>query len=408
MSSVYLHGKPTGRLWADASGINRFEYFPQWIAEGVPLSRQLPLQEAAFFGTPVASFFSGLLPEAETRARVASILGISEANDVAMLDQIGGECAGAITVLPDGEKPAMQNDNVRWLEASELAKVLKELPRRPLLAGEEGVRFSLAGAQSKLPVVMTQTGAIGLPLGSAPSTHILKPEPLRFPGLAANEYLCMTLARRIGLETPEVELRTLGEVPCLIVQRYDRKMTHANTVERVHQEDFCQALGVMPERKYQTEGGPGVRECVSLLREWSSVPVADIGRFIDGVIYATIIGNADAHGKNWSFLYPPGKRRLAPLYDLVCTLAWPEFSTRMAMKIGSAWTLPEVAPAHFRKMAESVRLGWPSMRARIYELSACVADDVAHIEVPAAREGVDRLRKIIHERAGRMADLVEG
>jgi serine/threonine-protein kinase HipA len=140
------------------------------------------------------------------------------------------------------------------------------------------------------------------------------------------------------------------------------------TITRLHQEDFCQALGFPPERKYQQEGGPLLRDCISLLREWSTVPVLDIRDFVDGLIFNVLIGNADAHGKNYSMLYKGASRRLAPFYDLVCTLAWPELSKNLSMKIGKGKSLDEIEPIHFQKMATENDLGWPMLRERMERL----------------------------------------
>jgi len=152
------------------------------------------------------------------------------------------------------------------------------------MAGREGLRLSLAGAQMKLPVVLDSDGPadairMALPLDGTPSTHIIKPEPPRFPGLAANEAWCMALARNIGLRAAEARSVTIGNTPCLLVKRDDRQASASGEVLRVHQEDFCQALGFPPSRKYQQEGGPSLRDCFALLREWSSAPVLDIRYF---------------------------------------------------------------------------------------------------------------------------------
>jgi serine/threonine-protein kinase HipA len=271
---------------------------------------------------------------------------------------------------------------VRELGEPELQEISAELPRRPLLAGREGVRLSLAGAQGKLPVVIDGI-SIALPLGNTPSTHIIKPEPERFPGLVAAEALCMTLAQAVGLAVPPVSRRSIGGKPCLVVQRYDRTVGPDGMVRRVHQEDFCQAMGFPPERKYQQEGGPLLRDCIAMLREWSTAPVLDIRDFLNGVMFNMLVGNADAHGKNYSLLYHEGDRRLAPFYDLVCTLAWPELSKTPAMKIGQSDSINSIQPAHWQKMTKEARLGWPPVRERLAHLARAVQ---AALREPALRQ----------------------
>jgi serine/threonine-protein kinase HipA len=372
--AVYLHEDKVGELEQDESGLLSFTYAIQWLAkEGTtPISRMFPLTSETYDGKRARPFFAGLLPEEGPRTRIAEILGISEGNDFAMLERIGGECAGAISLLPEGGVPPPLENRTRVLTDRELVTIVTELPRHPLLAGEEGLRLSLAGAQDKLPVV-ADGDSISLPLGNTPSTHIIKPEPERFPGLVANELFCMRLAGTLGLNVPEVTHRIIGGTPCLMVGRYDRLRNAAGGLTvRLHQEDFCQALGRPPEHKYQQEGGPHVRECVALLREWSTTPVLDIRAFVDGLIFSMLIGNADAHGKNYSMIYRGRERRLAPFYDLVSTIAWPALSTRLAMNIGNGKNVNDVNPAHFKRMAEEATLGWPMVRERIEVLSGKV------------------------------------
>ena len=408
---VCLNGVRVGLLSDDENPL--FAYDPDWVASGPghPLSRQLPLQAEAFSGKEVRAFFSGLLPEADSRDRIASILGVSGGNDFAILERIGGDCAGAVSLFPEGTPlPESRVGGLRWLDDSSLASIVERLPRQPLMAGEAGVRLSLAGAQTKLPVVMegasaTSKARIALPLDGTPSTHILKPEPERFPGLVANEAWCMELAREIGLSAAECQRRVIGRTPCLLVKRYDRMPAADGAIERLHQEDFCQALGFSASRKYQQEGGPSLKDCISLIREWSSVPVIDIRDFLDAVIFAALTGNADAHSKNFSLLYRGKERRLAPLYDQVCTLAWPELSKHLSMKIGSAATLAEVSPEHFQQLATAARLSWPMVRERLQDMAdrivgACRGSNGsdnspvdASLELP---------RGIVSERAERM------
>ncbi|MDX9792606.1 MAG: HipA domain-containing protein [Kiritimatiellia bacterium] len=184
----------------------------------------------------------------------------------------------------------------------------------------------------------------------------------------------MSLAKAVGLKVSAVERFEVGDKVCILIQRYDRTAATDGTVTRIHQEDFCQALGFPPEHKYQQEGGPLLRDCVALLREWSTAPVLDIRDFIDGQIFNVLVGNADAHGKNYSMLYQDGQRRLAPFYDLVCTLAWPELSKTPAMKIGGSPSLDVFTAAPWQKMAQESRLGWPMIRERIEALCTKATD----------------------------------
>jgi serine/threonine-protein kinase HipA len=306
---------------------------------------------------------------------------------------------------------ATSDDGVRWLSEGEVIGIMDRLPHQPLLAGEQGLRLSLAGAQVKLPVVIDSTAVgatrMALPLGETPSTHILKPEPLRFPGLAENEAWCMALARRIGLDAAEAWAERIGNVPCLISKRYDRVPgASGEIVRRLHQEDFCQALGYPSSRKYQQEGGPSLRECFQMIREWSTTPVLDIRHMLDAVIFAAVTGNADAHGKNHSFLYAQDTRRMAPLYDQVCTQAWPELSATLSMKIGSAATLAEVSPEHFKQLCGMAKLGWPMARERIKTVCRQILDSISDPQaLPALKN--EKVRDIVTERAERMLRLTE-
>lgn len=365
-------------------------------------------------GKAVRAFFSGLLPEAEPRERIASILGVSSGNDFAILERMGGDCAGAVSLLAE-DLPASgpRTGIVRWLDETSLASIVDRLPQRPLMAGEAGLRLSLAGAQVKLPVVLAEdgenTGArIALPLAGTPSTHILKPEPERFPGLVTNEGWCMNLAREVGLRVAESHGRMIGKTPCPIVKRYDRVATADGSVQRLHQEDFCQALGFHATHKYQQEGGPSLGDCFGLIREWSSLPVIDIRDFLDAVIFGTLVGNADAHSKNFSFLYSGKDRRLAPLYDQVCTLAWPELSKQLSMKIGTAGALSEVSPEHFRQLATSTHLSWPMVRERLSDMADRVVEACCRLD--SSSEGANNVASqvpsaIVKERAERMLRL---
>ena len=194
---------------------------------------------------------------------------------------------------------------------------------------------------------------ISLPLGGGPSTHILKPAVEGFAGVVFNEAFCMKLAAAAGLPTAKVETRSVEGLEYLLVERYDRFHRQnpggSPPLERLHQEDFCRAQGIIPDTKYQKEGGPSLRQCFPLLREVSTAPVIDLSRLLDAVIYNFLVGNNDAHGKNFSLLcHRVGTAnqqiRLAPLYDVVSTTYYLELSKDMAMKIGGEYSSDKVTP----------------------------------------------------------------
>src|SRR6185437_2871272 len=382
---VYLGDDLVGHLVQDDGGQMHFNYTESWLNKpgAMPLSQSLPLRKERFKGNECRAYFAGILPEESKRQIIARNLGISARNDFAMLEKIGGECAGAVTFAPAGEALPASSYGYRKLTAGELAAMLRELPKRPLLAGDDGIRLSLAGVQDKI-AVRIEEGQVSIPLGGAPSTHILKPAVERFDGLVFNEALCMKLAGAAGLPAAVVETRTADGMDFLLVERYDRnhrQVPGAEAVlERLHQEDFCQALGIASELKYQKEGGPSLRQCFELVRDVSSAPVIDLARLLDAVIYNFLIGNNDAHGKNFSLLYRGQEIRLAPLYDIVCTVYYPELSRNMAMRIGREYSSDKITSRDFEQLAEETGLGKALAKRRVPELADTVAAALAKVE----------------------------
>jgi serine/threonine-protein kinase HipA len=355
--SVFLHESLAGVLRRKDNGNLQFRYDSAYIeAGGQPLSWNLPLQAGAFPHRDCLAFFGNLLPEEDVRAQLALVTGISASNDYRLLERFGGDVAGAVTLLPQDESPQKPGPGeLEALSPERLDELLANLPKRPFAVDEEGeVRLSLAGAQSKLPVVEVE-GGFALPHGSGPpTTHILKPEPERFPGLVANEFFCMRLAAAAGLEVAEVDrAETVSGLPYLIVTRYDRDLTQ-EPVRRLHQEDLCQALGKLYIEKYQQDGGPGVADAMALVGKASSAPARDRPQLWLALVLNVLIGNCDAHGKNYSLLYDSRAPSLAPLYDLVCTAAYDELTSRMAMSIDGARMLEEVGLAAWRQLAEEI------------------------------------------------------
>jgi serine/threonine-protein kinase HipA len=382
---VYLHEELVGHLTQDDGGQMAFEYLESWVAKpgARALSQSLPLRKERFPAKECRGFFSGILPEEGKREIIARNLGISARNDYAMLEQIGGECAGAVTFVPSGHKLSKRDYHYRKLDAKELAGILRELPRRPLLAGEKGVRLSLAGAQDKV-AVRIEGEEVSLPLDDAPSTHILKPAVERFEGIVFNEALCMALAEQLNLPAAKVATRKVEDVEYLMVERYDRKHVAIQGVlgiERVHQEDFCQAQNIVPKLKYQKEGGPSFRQCFGLLRNVSTAPVIDLANLLDAAILNYLVGNNDAHGKNFSLLYPDNDVRLAPFYDVISTVYYPELNREMAMRIGREYSSDKVTPRDFEQLAEDAGFAKPLVRRRVPELAAVAMETLDKIKV---------------------------
>jgi serine/threonine-protein kinase HipA len=403
---VYLYRELVGHLTQDKGGQTTFQYTESWLDRpgATPLSHSLPLRKERFSRNECRGYFGGILPEESKREIIALNLGISARNDYAMLEQIGGECAGAVTFVPKGQPLPESEYRYRALSSVELAAVLKELPKRPLLAGDEGIRLSLAGAQDKV-AVRVEGDEISLSLGGAPSTHILKPAVERFEGVVANEALCMRLADAIGIPTAKVETRSVERMDYLLVERYDRTYRRGSgqqpILERLHQEDFCQALGIVSEMKYQKEGGPSLKQCFALLREVSSTPVIDLSRLLDAVIFNCLVGNNDAHGKNFSLLYRGTgnvefQTSLAPLYDLVSTAYYPELSRTMAMKLGGEYSSNKVTPRNFEQLAEQAELAKPLVRRRVPEVVEQILAALSEFE--HVNETAEKLSRLIRTR----------
>ena len=384
--TVWWEGAVVGSLTADRHGAMRFTYHGNWLADpdAPALSVSLPKRPEPHPPRQCRPFFEGLLPEGAQRDAAASALGVSRANEFKLLERLGGEVAGAISLYPDGETPPRfetQGPAVA-LTDDELAGLVPSLETRPFLAGTRGLRLSLAGAQSKLPVVLID-GRTGLPAPGQPTTHILKPPIARFPATTENEAFAMRLAAGLGLDAAPVEPYVAGGRACLLVTRYDREPGPDGGVRRLHQEDFCQALGIVADRKYAADGGPGFRQCFELVRRACTRPAVEVLKLLDAAILQVLIGNADAHGKNYSLLHRDGGVGLAPLYDLLSTVAWPDLSPRFAMRVARRATLEEMRRGDWDGFANGAGLGAPFVHRRVRELA-----DLAPAQAPAIAAGL--------------------
>ena len=368
---VWLFANRVGTL-ALADGRLSFCYAPSWLSrtDAIALSMSLPLQAEPYDERKTRPFFAGLLPEGQMRRLIAQQLQVSGLNDFALLNHIGGECAGAVTFLePEQVLPVhTRNEEVQWLNDDEVVAVLDELPRRPMLAGQDGLRLSLADAQDKLPVVFDGS-RIGLPLNGTPSSHILKPAILAIEDSVINEGFCMALAEAMQLKPAKSKVYFVRGRSFLLVERYDRISDLQGQRRRLHQEDFCQALGVVPEMKYQNEGGPDLAQCFELVRRVTRPSAPQVLRLLDYVIFNALIGNHDAHAKNFSLLYSGSAAVLAPLYDTLSTAVYPTLTPKMAMKIGSKYKFSEVEKRHWEQFAESVGFTKAQAKRRILELA---------------------------------------
>lgn len=367
---VYLHRDLLGRLERLPGAELSFSYGPDMAeSEGLPLSLSLPPRGEPYSDRECRPFFSGLLPEGGFLKAVARALGVSAGNPFSVLREIGGECAGAVSLVPAGTAPPFDlSPSPRWLDDAALAGVLEDLPSRPLLIGfdseEDVLRLSLAGAQNKLPLLV-EDGRLGITGGSPPSTHIVKKPDLQLPDLIANEAYCLALARQAGLDAARAEPIAVGEQEGLLVTRYDRSTSTADgRVHRIHQEDFCQALGYVPEAKYEGEGGPGVAKCSELLRAYAAAPARDIFGFLDALLFNLLIRNADAHSKNYSLLLDgDGTPGMAPLYDLLCVSVYGgRYGRKMAMKYGGEYRPRYICGRHLDGLAHD--LGVPARTVR--------------------------------------------
>lgn len=346
---VYFDQEPIGHLTQDAKKQLVFSYETHWQKNplALPLSLQLPLDRNRFDKDQARPFFSGLLPEAEIRRRLCKKIGISEGNDLGLLAEIGGECAGAVSVWPCDTRPDF-SASYKPLSLSQLQKKMASRALHPLLYDPQGLRLSLAGAQEKTALYLSQ-GKFYRPLGMAPSSHIIKPEIPGCESTVANEAFCLMLASHVGLSVPNVQIIKV-EFPILAVQRYDRVLKDDKLI-RIHQEDFCQALGVLPQFKYESEDGPTLAQCFTLLSQYSAVAARDRLQLLQAVIFNHLIGNADAHAKNFSLLIQKDGIRLAPFYDLLSTQIYPELNAKSAMKIGGENRPDWILQRHWERLA---------------------------------------------------------
>lgn len=333
--NVWFADKHVGYLWSDDRNTICFQYSEDWLnyQYAFQISSLLPLISEAFEENRVAhNFFSNLLPEAKSRELICRQKKISENNDFELLKATGGECAGALSITYD--KPQNDSDYQKLYDDAFL-QLLKTRNYQSITNKDSAApRLSLAGAQAKVPLTV-EGDDYYLPYGNSPSTHILKFDSRDINNVPAFEVVTTWTARNLGIDTIDIDYHEFRGEKYTLAKRYDRSI-NKRTIIRVHQEDFCQVLGLSSEKKYEKEGGPTFADCYQLVANKSSKPIVDKKKLLEWFVVNYLIGNSDAHAKNLSFIREDNNYRLSPIYDLVCTQAYPDhiISRELAMSIG--------------------------------------------------------------------------
>lgn len=338
---IYRENALVGTLFDEAP--IKFVYDATWQKNHpVGISPQLPLSQAEYSGQVVEAYFENLLPEAGVRDLLK--LRHQVTTTFGLLRVMGGDTASDLTIMPAGEEPQpAQYKTISWQDiADEFTRqqgVIHDIQE------EDGFRISLAGAQRKLSICIDHDGNPLLPLGSSPSTYIVKPDIKGIEGVwasAINETFTMTLAARLELGVAEVSYQPVAKA--CVIKRYDRVVDQQGQINRLHQLDLCQIDGKPSTIKYESDGGPTLLRCRELLNQ-SGVVAADTKRFIQWLFFNLYVGNHDSHAKNLSLYYSAeGDIRLAPFYDLLCTSLYSGLSRKFAFNFGG-----ETKPANIHK-----------------------------------------------------------
>jgi serine/threonine-protein kinase HipA len=418
--AVLLHGYRAGTLTEGEAGRYTLTYDPQWRNSpiGHPISLSMPLSVDIHHDDIVRPFLWGLLPDSErVLERWGRTYQVSARNPFALLRHVGEDCAGAAQfATPDREAALLAGDGgINRIDQAEIAQRLRILRRDPAAwhAAETG-QFSLAGAQAKTALHHDPVdGTWGDPWGAQPTTHIMKPAVSGFDDHDLNEHLCLEAARQLGLSAARSWVARFDSERVIVVERYDRVPGGDGFAARIHQEDLCQALGVMPTSKYQNEGGPGAEQILRLLRSATSTEEA-ARQFVDALAFNWLIAGTDAHAKNYSVLITSRDVRLAPLYDVSSALPYDDMylpRLKMAMRIGGEYLLERINGRHWRRFAAGNLLDADALLARIGELAdrlpeamACAADNpaVRALDSPLPARLVER----VTTRAARCRDAL--
>jgi serine/threonine-protein kinase HipA len=416
-----LDEKEVGRVRRDARGRLTFVYDDAWrqAADAYPLSLSMPLGAKEHGRAVTEAFLWGLLPDNDrVLSRWAAKFHVSARNVFALISHVGEDCAGAVQFVTPDRLSAMRSgkeDKVEWLSEADIAKRLETLRadhaawRLPRDTGQ----FSLAGAQPKTALLF-QNDRWGIPSGRLPTTHILKPPTGQFDGHAENEHICLMLARSLGLPSAQSKVMRFKDEIAIVIERYDRQRK-GNDIIRVHQEDVCQALGIMPTKKYQNEGGPSASGIAELLRTYSTDRQDDLDTFVAAIGFNWLIAGTDAHAKNFSLLLSDRRVRLAPLYDVASILPYDEFDLqkiKLAMKIGGEYKLNQIGLRQWQKFAREMRIDATELIESLVAMAKQLPDDVNAARARGREEGlketiIDRLATQLVKRAGECQRMLE-
>jgi serine/threonine-protein kinase HipA len=352
--NVWCGQELIGYLWRNQQGQIGFNYESRWLdsPESFALSVTLPLWDGEYKPEDGLAhrFFANLLPEGGARDQIVRDLKISD-NDFDLLRAIGGECAGALSVLRAEEAPRTEHQ-YHQLSDEELENLVRRKGQPVTWKGNDRPRLSLAGAQNKCPVLV-RSGAYWLPQRESPSSHIIKFEINDYRHLPAYETFTTLLGRAIELPVVDISLQRINKSYFALVRRYDREEDEHGHIARYHQEDFCQALGFGHQKKYQQDGGPTFKDCYRLVADISTDPAEDLDRLLRWQIFNVLAGNSDGHAKNISWLYlPGGEIRIAPFYDLICTRAIERIDDSLAFSVGGERNPSLVTLDHWKALAK--------------------------------------------------------
>lgn len=429
---VWMNGERVG-TWTLRRGTHMFRYDDQWLASPTarPLSLSMPLQaSAAYTGAVVEAFFDNLLPESPSiRQRVRARFATASDQAFDLLAEVGRDCIGAVQLVPHDQSP----DPVDTIQSNPLAEADVAARLRGTVGsrlgdpvGFDDFRISIAGAQEKT-ALLWHGGQWHLPLGSTPTTHILKLPMGLVGGMRAdfsssveNEWLCAQIARAYGLPVADCSIATFEDQKALVVTRFDRRLASAGTYWlRLPQEDFCQATGTPAALKYEADGGPGVERGMDLLLG-SANALEDREIFFRSQLVFWLLCATDGHAKNFSLhIEAEGRYRLAPLYDILS--AYPILGrgagqlaperARMAMAVRSTnrhYEWARILPRHWDATAR--RCGFPAERASAIrtELAAMTAQVVADVSSRLAPTFPDRVAGPIFEGMRTAAERLGG